>query len=90
MSDYIRDLKEQIAIAQIEQCAHSYQIGGNHYQKMVIQPIDFIIQNELSFPVGSAVKYLCRYKEKGGVEDLKKARHYIDFLIEEEECKNES
>ncbi|TWO17998.1 DUF3310 domain-containing protein [Campylobacter hyointestinalis] len=83
MGEYIRDLKEQIAISQIEQSASSYQIGGNHYQKMAIQPIDFIIKNNLNFPEGNVIKYLCRYKLKGGVEDLKKARHYLDFLIEE-------
>lgn len=88
MSDYIRDLKEQTAIKEIEQCASSYQIGGNHYQKMAIQPIDFIMKNHLNFSEGNIVKYLCRYKLKGGVEDLKKVRHYLDFLIEE--CENES
>ncbi|CUU67728.1 Protein of unknwon function (DUF3310) [Campylobacter hyointestinalis subsp. hyointestinalis] len=88
MSDYIRDLKEQTAIKEIEQSASSYQIGGNHYQKMAIQPIDFIIKNNLNFPEGNVIKYLCRYKLKGGVEDLKKARHYLDFLIEA--CENKS
>lgn len=88
MSDYLRDLKEQTAINEIEQRANSYQIGGNHYQKMAIQPIDFIIKNNLNFPEGNVVKYLSRYKLKGGVEDLKKARHYLDILIEA--CENES
>ena len=82
MSDYLRDLKEQTAINEIEQRANSYQIGGNHYQKMAIQPIDFIMANNLNFPEGNIVKYVSRHKDKGGLEDLKKARHYLDFLIE--------
>lgn len=86
MGDYIRDLKEQTAIKEIE--ASSYQIGGNHYQKMAIQPIDFIMANNLNFPEGNIVKYVSRHKDKGGLEDLKKARHYLDFLIEAYENKS--
>jgi hypothetical protein len=46
------------------------QIGGSHYKDMGIQPIEFILANDLGFCEGNAVKYLCRYKSKGGVEDL--------------------
>lgn len=60
------------------------QIGGDHYKRMAIQPFEFIQKNNLSFAVGNIVKYVCRYKDKNGVEDLKKARHYIDMLIEME------
>lgn len=60
------------------------QIGGDHYKKMKIQPIDFILANEIPFCEANAIKYLCRYKSKNGLEDLKKARHYIDMLIERE------
>ena len=60
----------------------SIQIGGNHYSKMAIQPIEFIHKNELSFIQGNIIKYVCRYKSKGGIEDLQKAKHYIDLLIE--------
>ena len=61
------------------------QIGGDHYQNFVIQPIDFITQNNLGFCEGNVVKYVSRWRSKGGVEDLKKARHYLDLLIESEE-----
>jgi hypothetical protein len=54
-----------------------------HYEQFVIQPKDFIIKNELSFCQGNAIKYICRYQMKGGVEDLEKAKHYIDMMIEE-------
>jgi len=58
------------------------QEGGDHYKKMVIQPIEFIIKNGLGFIEGNIIKYVCRYKDKNGLEDLKKARHYLDMLIE--------
>lgn len=51
-----------------------------HYAK-AIQPVDYIIANGLDFCEGNIVKYISRYKEKAGVADLKKARHYIDILI---------
>lgn len=60
------------------------QVGGTHYEQNAIQPWDFIISNNLSYLVGNIIKYLCRYKNKNGVEDLRKARHYLDKLIEVE------
>ena len=59
------------------------QVGGDHYQ-MKIQPITFIMQNNLSYCVGNIVKYICRYQKKNGKEDLLKARQYIDFILENE------
>ena len=64
------------------QKASETQIGGSHYSDMVIQPIEFIYKNGLSFIQGNVIKYVCRYKSKGGIEDLNKAKHYIDLLIE--------
>lgn len=64
--------------------ASSKQVGGDHYAVMKIQPIEFILANELGFCEGNVIKYLCRYKRKNGLEDLKKARQYLDFLIERE------
>ena len=61
------------------------QIGGSHYKDYRIQPIEYAIANNLSFPEGSIVKYVTRWKSKGGVEDLKKARHLLDILIMLEE-----
>lgn len=62
--------------------AKDQQIGGSHYKNKGIQPIDYILSNNLGFCEGNIVKYITRYKDKNGVEDLKKAKHYIDFLIE--------
>ena len=64
--------------------ATSKQVGGDHYAVMKIQPIEFIMANQLGFCEGNVIKYLCRYKRKNGLEDLKKARQYLDFLIEKE------
>ena len=58
------------------------EVGGNHYKEFRIQPIEFIEGNDLGFSVGNIIKYVCRYKHKNGKEDLLKARHYIDLLIE--------
>lgn len=66
------------------------QIGGSHYEDMKIQPIEFILENNLSFLEGNILKYICRYKSKNGLQDLLKARHYLDILIEHEQRRIES
>lgn len=60
------------------------QVGGAHYSNLAIEPIDFITANNLGFCEGNVIKYISRWKAKNGVEDLEKARWYIDFLIEVE------
>jgi len=70
-----------------EESKDSVQVGGDHYSKMAIEPIEFIVQNGLGYIEGNVIKYISRYKNKNGLEDLKKARHYIDMLIEQEEGK---
>lgn len=56
------------------------QVGGSHYKSMAIQPVEFCMKNNLNFCQSSAIKYICRYKEKGGVQDLDKAIHFIELL----------
>lgn len=58
------------------------QEGGNHYKKCAIQPVEYAHKNGLNYCQGNVVKYITRYKDKNGKEDLLKARHYIDLLIE--------
>lgn len=58
------------------------QEGGNHYKRYAIQPTEFIHRNGLNFIQGNVIKYLMRYREKNGLQDLQKAKHYIDLLIE--------
>ena len=67
--------------------ANEKQIGGTHY-KAAVECWDYIIANELGYLEGTAIKYLTRWKKKNGVEDLKKAIHFIEKLIEVEEQKN--
>ena len=61
---------------------YNKQIGGSHYKDMVIQPSEFINKNKLQFAEGNAIKYICRHAHKGEVQDLEKAKHYIDMIIE--------
>jgi hypothetical protein len=58
------------------------QVGGSHYKKYKIQPVEFIIKNNIGFVEGNIIKYVLRFKEKGGVSDLEKAKHYIELLID--------
>ena len=62
--------------------ANETQIGGDHYKEKTIQPWDFIAANQLGYFEGNIVKYVSRWRDKGGIDDLKKARHYLDKLIE--------
>lgn len=62
----------------------NHQVGGDHYKKMKIQPIKYILDNGLGYCEANVVKYISRWKDKNGIEDLRKARHYIDILIEQE------
>jgi len=62
----------------------SEQIGGDHYRQGSIQPIEYIHANDMDFFSGNVVKYITRWKYKNGLEDLNKAKHYIELLIEQE------
>jgi len=63
--------------------AKDYQIGGSHYKNKGIQPIEYIMSNGLGFCEGNVVKYVSRWRDKNGLDDLLKAKHYLEFLIEE-------
>ena len=65
-----------------KQNALDIQVAGTHYKEMKIQPVEFIHANNIGFCEATAIKYLCRWRKKGGIEDLKKAKHFIDVLIE--------
>lgn len=66
------------------------QEGGNHYKSMPIQPVEYIHKNGLGFCQGAVIKYVSRYKAKGGAADLRKARHFIDLLLHLEYGEGES
>lgn len=57
------------------------QIGGGHYKNMKIQPIEFIHANNIGYVEGCVIKYVSRWRKKNGIEDLMKAKHFIDLLI---------
>lgn len=64
--------------------AKDKQIGGDHYKTMSIQPSDYIYKNSLNWYEGNAVKYITRHRMKGGADDIKKAIHYLELLLEAE------
>ena len=61
------------------------QVGGDHYSKLAIQPVEYINANHLSYLQGNVIKYITRYKDKNGLQDLQKAKHYVQMLIELED-----
>ena len=63
----------------------SPQVGGSHYRQGQIQPVEYILANDIGFCEGNIIKYVSRWKLKGGVEDLLKAKQYINILIENEQ-----
>lgn len=58
------------------------QVGGDHYKKHKIQPIEFITANGIPYIEGNIIKYVTRWRDKGGLRDLEKAKHYLEMLIE--------
>lgn len=63
------------------------QIGGGHYKSKAVQPWDYIVGNNIPYLEGNIIKYISRWRDKGGLNDLEKARHYLDKLIFVEEAK---
>ena len=60
----------------------SIQVGGGHYKTMAIQPVEYITKNNLGYCEANVVKYISRWRDKGGKKDLEKAKHYIDLIIQ--------
>jgi hypothetical protein len=63
------------------------QIGGDHYRKLKIQPMEYSMANGLDPCQHTIIKYVTRFRDKGGIADLEKAKHTIDLLIELERAK---
>lgn len=70
---------EEIAVPK---SALDIQEGGIHYKKYAIQPIEFIHKNNIPFEEGNCIKYLCRHREKGKAEDIRKVIHYCQLILE--------
>lgn len=62
--------------------ANDMQVAGDHYKGKAIQPWDYIVSNDLGYLEGNVVKYVSRWRDKGGIDDLRKAQHYLAKLIE--------
>ena len=63
------------------------QVGGDHYKNLAIQPVEYIFKNNIGYLEGCVIKYVTRWKDKGGVQDLEKAKHFLELLIElQEQC----
>jgi len=62
--------------------AMQIQVGGEHYKNMAIGPLEYALANNLGPCEHGVIKYVSRYKDKGGVDDLRKARHLLDIMIE--------
>ena len=58
------------------------QVSGDHYKSLKIQPIEFIHANGIPFAEGCVIKYVTRWRDKGGIADLEKAKHFLEILIE--------
>ena len=65
-----------------EKSALDEQVGGDHYRKLGIQPIELIRDINANFFQGNVIKYVTRYKDKNGIKDLEKARHYLELMRE--------
>ena len=60
------------------------QVDGDHYKNLAIQPAEYIRANKLQFHEGCIVKYITRWKDKGGLKDLQKVKHFVDMIIEQD------
>ena len=79
--DYIESLSKK----ETPMKASDKQVEGDHYKKLNIQPMQYCLANDLNYGQANAIKYITRYKDKNGIEDLKKAIHCIELLIQFEE-----
>ncbi len=77
MSDGITEMMREMAMNALNK-----QEGGDHYKSMKIQPVEFITANDLGFLEGNVIKYICRHHAKNGAEDIRKAIHYCELLLQ--------
>lgn len=80
--DAMREAEGILGDKQLKWSQWDLQVGGDHYKSMKIQPAKFALENKLDYCQANAIKYICRHESKNGKQDLEKAKHYIDLLIE--------
>lgn len=66
------------------------QVNGSHYSQRAIQPVEYIHGNGIGYMEGNVIKYVTRWRDKGGIADLEKAKHYLEMLIELEAARIET
>lgn len=64
-----------------EQEALTKQVGGDHYKQFQIQPVEFIVANDIGFLEGNVIKYIVRHRDKNGADDIRKAMHYCEIIL---------
>ena len=82
LNDIIREALDENKTEAPQANANARQEGGTHYKQLMIQPWGYIISNNLGYLEGNIVKYVTRWQTKNGVQDLLKAKHYLDKLLE--------
>lgn len=92
-SDFVLDIPRitppASAVTVLAPC-HTHSSSGSkpaHYSGMAVDVIDFCLRNDIPYPEGNVIKYVCRWRKKGGIADLEKARDYLDRLIAHEKSK---
>lgn len=83
-----REQVEAVHESFVPETASLKQVGGNHYKEFKIQPAEFCFINNIPYLEATAIKYLCRWRKKGGIQDLDKAIHFIELLKEFESANN--
>jgi len=78
----IKNIPKKNMVIMEKSSSYKKQIGGSHYKNFRIQPSKFINDNKLLFAEGNAIKYICRHSTKNGKQDLEKAIHYIEMIME--------
>ena len=78
----IKNIPKKNTVIMESKNTYDKQIGGSHYQKYKIQPSKFVIENELLYPEGCAIKYIIRHRDKGKKQDILKAIHYLEMILE--------
>ena len=87
IKETVRDKKQfkKVSLEREAQIATNKQIGGDHYKNCKIQPVDYIVENNLTFLEGNVVKYITRHRRKGeGASDIEKVIHYCELILEKD------
>lgn len=87
-SNRLKKLKRTKAKAKTQALAK--QVGGKHYKGMAIQPVEYMHANNIGFIEGAVIKYISRWRSKGGISDVEKAKHFCEILIELEQRKTKT